>query len=273
MNDVVIASSQADAGAAEAVEQHHAELAGALAVKVEALLAAASAGDLHAASAARAALVEWWVSELEPHALAEEKALYPAAQSRPESRLLIEGMLGEHAVIGRLASDLAATGDPVRAAALGKALQVVFEGHLEKENDLVLPVLVAAPDVSVAGLLEGMHELLGSSSAEAPAVVPSTGADVPSTGHAGGACGCGEKDRAGYPELDARAVPHAIRHATIFGALDAVRPGGGLVLVAPHDPKPLLAQVEQRAPGAFEVSYLERGPEAWRLELVRRGTA
>ena len=69
---------------------------------------------------------------------------------------------------------------------------------------------------------------------------------------------------------DARAIPHAIRHATIFGALDGVRPGKGLVLVAPHDPLPLLAQLEQREPGAFEVSYLERGPEAWRLALVRR---
>jgi uncharacterized protein (DUF2249 family) len=71
------------------------------------------------------------------------------------------------------------------------------------------------------------------------------------------------------PELDARTVPHAIRHATIFGALDAVRPGSGLVLVAPHDPLPLLQQVEQRAPGAFSVDYLERGPEAWRLRFLR----
>ncbi|WP_310965069.1 DUF2249 domain-containing protein [Nocardioides terrisoli] len=87
---------------------------------------------------------------------------------------------------------------------------------------------------------------------------------------AGHNCSCGEHDGPGYPELDARMVPHAIRHATIFGALDAVHPGGGLVLVAPHDPLPLLAQIEQRQPSVFEVSYLERGPEAWRLQLVRR---
>jgi uncharacterized protein (DUF2249 family) len=65
-------------------------------------------------------------------------------------------------------------------------------------------------------------------------------------------------------------VPHAIRHATIFGALDALGPGGGLVLVAPHDPLPLLDQLQARSPGAFAVDYLERGPEAWRLRLVRR---
>ena len=88
------------------------------------------------------------------------------------------------------------------------------------------------------------------------------------TGHA---CSCGEADAPAHPELDARTIPHAIRHATIFGALDAVRPGRGLVLVAPHDPLPLLAQLEQRQPGVFDVEYLDRGPEAWRLLLVRRG--
>ncbi len=81
-------------------------------------------------------------------------------------------------------------------------------------------------------------------------------------------CGC--HDDHGAPELDARAIPHSIRHATIFGALSAIRPGGALILIAPHDPLPLLAQIEQREPGAIEVSYLERGPEAWRLRLARR---
>ncbi|HJR39204.1 MAG TPA: DUF2249 domain-containing protein [Nocardioidaceae bacterium] len=80
-------------------------------------------------------------------------------------------------------------------------------------------------------------------------------------------------DGPGYPELDARVVPHAIRHATVFGALDAIAPGGGMVLVAPHDPLPLLAQIEQRSPGVFEVEYLERGPEAWRIAFVRRTAA
>ena len=67
---------------------------------------------------------------------------------------------------------------------------------------------------------------------------------------------CGETDNGGLPELDARAIPHAIRHAAIFGALDDVAPGGGLVLVAPHDPLGLLGQLQQRAPDAFVVEYL-----------------
>ncbi len=270
MNDLVIASTEADSGAVAAVEQHHAELAGALALRVQAVVATASSGDAAGALAAAGDLVGWCERELVPHAGAEEQAMYPAARARPEGRLLVEGMLAEHAVITGLVREIAAAREPVRAAAAARALQVMFEAHLGKENDLVLPLLAAARDVSVADLLAGMHELLGGHG------------DRNGHGHAedeeqgerGGGCGghtcsCGEEPAAGYPELDARAVPHAIRHATIFGALDAVPSGGGLVLVAPHDPVPLLAQVEQRAPGRFSVDYLERGPAAWRVAFVR----
>lgn len=84
-----------------------------------------------------------------------------------------------------------------------------------------------------------------------------------------GGCGCGEH-AADLPELDARAIPHALRHAAIKGALGSLRPGAALVLVAPHDPVPLLQQIEAEAPGAYTVEYVERGPDAWRLRFERR---
>ena len=262
MNNIVLASTEADAGAAAAVEQHHAQMAGTLGIRVEALLAAASRGDSVSAAAAQSDLVAWCTQELVPHALAEEKAMYPAAHAMGEGRLLVDSMLGEHQVIIGLVSELGVTTDLVRGAAVARALQVMFESHLLKENELVLPLLASSPDVSVAELLGGMHELLGGDEHPGDAEAES--------GCGGHTCGCGEVDGPGYPELDARAVPHAIRHATIFGALDAVLPGGGMVLVAPHDPVPLLAQIDQRSPGVFDVEYLERGPEAWRLVFVRR---
>ncbi|RNE64097.1 DUF2249 domain-containing protein [Cryobacterium tepidiphilum] len=85
----------------------------------------------------------------------------------------------------------------------------------------------------------------------------------------GHSCECGILDEPDYPAFDVRPVPHAIRHATVFGALESIAVGGGLILVAPHDPLPLLAQIEDRMPGRFAVSYLERVPEAWRLLFVR----
>lgn len=259
MDNVVLATTREDAEAAEAVERHHAEMAGALATLVESLVRAAVAGDLTAASVARERLVGWLENELVPHALAEEKSMYPAAQAIESARMLVTAMLGEHVVITDLVAAVTSAADAVTAAAHAQALKVVFDNHLAKENELVLPLLVASPDVSVADLLGGMHELLGGT------------ASVSSPGGCGEhTCGCGEVDGAGYPELDARAVPHAIRHATIFGALEALPLGGGLILIAPHDPLPLLAQVEERFSGAFGVSYVQRGPEDWRL-LFERG--
>lgn len=81
-------------------------------------------------------------------------------------------------------------------------------------------------------------------------------------------CACGEHE-ASVPALDVRTVPHAIRHATVFGALSAIPVGGAMDLVAPHDPKPLLAQIAEREQGAVDVEYLQSGPEAWTLRLTR----
>lgn len=269
MDALTIASGEADARAVAAVENHHAEMAGALGRLVGRLLAAAASGDAPAGDAARADLVGWLRRELLPHAAAEEQAMYPAAQATERGRLLVDGMIGEHAAIGALVDEVETADGVVRAAAAGRALEAMFAAHLAKENDLVLPLLAADPAVSVADLLGGMHELLGGPHETHHAAGHEAEHDAAADG-CGGQCSCGEAEQEGYPELDARAVPHAIRHATIFGALDAVAPGGGLVLVAPHDPVPLLAQLEQRAPGRFEVSYLARGPEAWRVQLVRR---
>lgn len=85
----------------------------------------------------------------------------------------------------------------------------------------------------------------------------------------GGGCACGHEDE-NEIELDARQIPHAIRHATIFGALGGIASGFSLDLLADHRPNPLVAQLEQRHPGEFTVAFVEDGPELWRLRFTRR---
>lgn len=82
-------------------------------------------------------------------------------------------------------------------------------------------------------------------------------------------CACGGHDEE-LPELDVQEIPHAVRHSALFGVLDGLAVGRGVVFSATHDPVPLLTQLEERSPGAFEVNYLDRGPERWRLKFVRR---
>lgn len=165
------ATTTATAGGAEAravvaVQEHHAAMAGALTVAVERLVTAVSRAGRERADEARLELVRWCERELVPHALAEEKAMYPAAAALAEGRLLVAGMLAEHQAIVGLVDELRHDGDPVRAVGAARALQEMFEAHLAKENELLLPLLSADPAVSVAGLLAGMHELLGEEAGE-----------------------------------------------------------------------------------------------------------
>ncbi|RXR26351.1 DUF2249 domain-containing protein [Oerskovia turbata] len=293
MSTIVLATSAEDSRAVEAVVAHHTEMNGTLTLLVEMLVQAVEAGDATAGTTAHQRLVDWTRTDLLPHALAEEDAMYPHAHRDEHARLLVDAMITEHGVISGLVDSLADATSPVRAAALGRALQVLFDVHMTKENDQILPLLAQSTAVSLATVLDGMHELLGghehshdkasdaagdgcgcgnggcgggaATTTEAPA------ADTPAAPAPGGhSCGCGGHDDAGnLPVLDARAVPHAIRHATIFGALDGVAPGAGMVLLAPHDPLPLLAQIDARWPGTFTVDYLERGPETWALAFMR----
>ncbi len=94
---------------------------------------------------------------------------------------------------------------------------------------------------------------------------------LPTHPHAGDhtGCTCSETADTADPVLDARAIPHAIRHAAIFGALDSLAGGSALVLVAPHDPRPLLDQAHDRYGDGLDVEYLQRGPEAWHIRLQR----
>lgn len=85
-------------------------------------------------------------------------------------------------------------------------------------------------------------------------------------------CACGEADEA-LPELDVQTIPHAVRHAAIFGSLESLAPHSGMIISATHNPLPLLAQLEQKHPGAFESTYLDEGPDRWRIKFVRRAVA
>lgn len=95
-----------------------------------------------------------------------------------------------------------------------------------------------------------------------------TGSIPIETAKAGG-CNCGHDHQVEDIVLDVRAIPHAIRHASVFGAFDAIPAGESLVLVAPHNPLPLLNQLAAKAD--IDVEYLAQDPEEWRLRVTRLG--
>lgn len=71
-------------------------------------------------------------------------------------------------------------------------------------------------------------------------------------------------------ELDVRALPHGSgRHEAIFGRLTALQPGGRLVIVNDHDPRPLRFQLDAAWPGVYAWEYLQSGPQVWRVAITR----
>jgi iron-sulfur cluster repair protein YtfE (RIC family) len=147
-----------DAESAGAIREHHAQLQNALRERVVALWHAVRAGLPH--EPAQRAVLAFLDTELLPHAAAEERSIYPAGDLGLTA-LLVRAMLEEHrnliAHVARLRESVAA----IDALADARVIQALFESHLSKENDLLLPALVADPSVSLGALLGGMHEILG----------------------------------------------------------------------------------------------------------------
>lgn len=174
---------------------------------------------------------------------------------------LLARLLGHVATAATTASSQLAV-QPSKAHA-GAAAQAAMTA-LDMVSAEVLPVLAASPQVDLEQLLAELSARSPDSTAQDPA------AGIPADGGCGCGCACGGNEVQEMTELDTRVIPHAIRHATVFGALEALAPGRGILLIANHNPLPLLAQLEQRAAGQFEVEYVEEGPETYQLSMIRR---
>jgi len=233
----------ADEVALSAMRDHHARLRRDLDQRVADLRSAVSGG---APSEALSALVAFVDRNVVPHLLAEEVALYPAAADEARLELLVDAMVLEHRDIERRARSLASATEIQDVLAAAEALNATFGMHVVCENEVVLPALARAPQVSLATLLRDLQDRLsapvdrGSSTTRAP------------------------------EELDVRTIEHRRRHEVIFARLDALAVSETLVIAVDHDPRPLRHQLDAAWPGTFDWDYLDAGPELWRIAITRR---
>ena len=73
--------------------------------------------------------------------------------------------------------------------------------------------------------------------------------------------------------IDVRMLVPAERHKRIFELVNELQPGGAFTLVNDHDPKPLYYQLEAEYPRQFSWTYVEQGPEVWRVQIGKLGAA
>ena len=71
------------------------------------------------------------------------------------------------------------------------------------------------------------------------------------------------------PVIFVPGVPPPQRHALIFATFDALAVGQALEIVHDHDPAPLGHHFGQSRAGQFDWSYLEAGPQQWRVRIAR----
>ena len=233
--------ADADADAFEAMVAHHRSLTDEVRRRV-ATLRAAAGGD-GAYEGAVAELAAYVTGEVLPHAVAEEHSVYRAAGGLPGLADTVAGMVAEHRRLAASVEALVASESPAGAAELAESIEALFGAHVAKENDLLLPPLLADASVSLSRLLVEMHRLTE------------------------------EGSRVGDVVLDVRQLAPARRHESIFAAHAALPPGAGFVLVNDHDPKPLRYQFEAEHAGEHTWDYLERGPDVWRVRIGRPAPA
>ncbi|MBX6388324.1 MAG: hemerythrin domain-containing protein [Frankia sp.] len=162
-----------DEAARRAVVDHHAALVAGVTERAEAMVALVDTDYPIRAEQARRDLVAYLRREVLPHAQAEELALYPPAAALAEGHLLVAGLVEDHRALAALVDELASTRSLVRAAAVARALAVLFVTHVARENDLVLPLLARGARVSLADALATMHGLVsGRTEPDAPPDAP-----------------------------------------------------------------------------------------------------
>jgi uncharacterized protein (DUF2249 family) len=71
-------------------------------------------------------------------------------------------------------------------------------------------------------------------------------------------------------QVDVRPIPPREKHPTIFKTFDQLESETAMELVNDHDPTPLYYQFQMERPDLFEWSYLEEGPEVWRVKIGKK---
>ena len=73
--------------------------------------------------------------------------------------------------------------------------------------------------------------------------------------------------------IDVRTIAPYERHAQLFARFDALQTGEAFVIVNDHNPVPLHMQLEGRAPGQVAWTYLQQGPDLWRVQIGKQAAS
>lgn len=81
--------------------------------------------------------------------------------------------------------------------------------------------------------------------------------------------GLGDEGFSVVNEFDMRPFPPTERHEMFYKAFADIKPGESFEFINDHDPKPLYYQIESESSEPFKWEYLDKGPEVWKVRVVK----
>lgn len=137
-------SDERDLQEAEHIRRHHAHLV----AELDGLTRAFHEADDADTDRDRAAVATFLDDSLLPHARGEEETIYRAAAGLESGAPLVDALVREHQLIQQMVSAFGSS-SPADARVWGLAISETFRSHQAKEDEVVVPLLLAAPGVSL----------------------------------------------------------------------------------------------------------------------------
>lgn len=70
--------------------------------------------------------------------------------------------------------------------------------------------------------------------------------------------------------VNAMEYPPQLKHKVIFETFNGLDASEAMLLINDHDPIPLRYQFESMFPGKFGWSYIEQGPDTFRVKIEKK---
>ena len=142
--------------------------------------------------------------------------------------------------------------------------QVVFHRYGMMEENTTMELIAKENPIEIHGIFihkfDGKHTWIYKKKEQGEYIIHITKKDN---------SGLGEDGYAVVQEMDIRPFPPAERHEMFYKAFADIKAGEAFEFINDHDPKPLYYQMEAESKEPFKWEYLEQGPDAWKVRVIK----
>jgi len=142
--------------------------------------------------------------------------------------------------------------------------QVVFHRYGMMEEGTTMELIAKENPVEIHGIFiqkfEGKHAWIYKKKEPEEYIIHITKNDN---------SGLGDEGFSVVHNMDIRPYPPAERHEMFYKAFADIKPSEAFEFINDHDPKPLYYQMEAESKEPFKWEYLEQGPDAWKVRVIK----